>query len=209
MKKLVLLLTPFLLYNIAVQAKEYVTEEQIEQMREEYGDRAAQRLQNWNKVMQNAEDEPELIKVRNINFYFNQFRYRKDKYNWKLVEYWASFDEFIGKGRGDCEDYALAKYLSLRKLGISANKLKLVSGKLLKYGHLALAYYKDPNDPYLLDNNRNSLGKLKRTYQFKAETFFNEKEYGVFDSKIPKKRAMYEFQYFFSWMSKNSVNISW
>lgn len=192
-----------------LQAKEYITKSQVKEMKENYGERAAQRLKNWNKVMKNAENKEEQIKVRNINAYFNQYRYRKDEYNWKNIEYWASFQEFIGKGRGDCEDYALAKYYSLRKLGVPISKLKLLAGKYNGGGHLALGYYKNPKDPYLLDNNNRYLGRLSKTYRFKAETYFNEKEYGVFNSKISKERAKNEFEYFYAWISKNSINISW
>lgn len=209
MKKFSLFLLFFSLLVFEVNAKEYVSQNDINKMKNEYGKTAAIRLSNWNKVMKNAEDKEEIIKVRNINSYFNQFRYRKDKYNWKNIEYWASFSEFIGKGRGDCEDYALAKYYSLRKLGVPAKRLKLISGKFYKYGHLALGYYKNPKDPYFLDNNKKYLGKVSRTYQFKPETYFNESEYGVLNPKISKKRAKREFQYFFAWISKNNVNISW
>lgn len=192
-----------------LNATEYISEIQLQQIKEEYGERAAQRLKNWNGVMQNAQDKEEQIKVRNINSYFNQYRYRKDKYNWKNIEYWASFGEFIGKGTGDCEDYALAKYYSLRKLGVPSYKLRLITGKYLGGGHLLLAYYKDSDDPYVLDNNSRYLGKLSRTYRFKAETYFNEDEYGVINPTIEDNRAKLEYEYFYRWISKNSVNIAW
>ena len=190
-------------------AYEFISENQVEQMQNEYGDRAAQRLKNWDKVMKNAKAQEEQIKVRNINAYFNNYQYRKDQYNWKAIEYWASFGEFIGKGTGDCEDYALAKYYSLRKLGVPASKLKLMSGKFLGRGHLILTYTKEGKEPLVLDNNSRYLGRLSKTYRFKAETFFNEKEYGVMKEGISIKRAQFEYQYFFAWISKNAVNLSW
>lgn len=209
MNKFLLILVLFLIFPFVMFSKEFISKDDISIMEKKYGEVAAQRLKNWNSVMKNALHQDELIKVRNINAYFNQFRYRKDKYNWKEVEYWASFFEFVGKGRGDCDDYALAKYYSLRKLGVPAHRLRLITGKFYKYGHLTLGYYKNPKDPYLLDNNKRYLGKLNKTYQFKPETYFNELEYGVFDDRISKKRAMHEFRYFYAWISKNRVNISW
>lgn len=207
-KFLLLILTLFIISS-KINAKDFISETDIKNMEEKYGKTASQRLKNWNNVMKNALYEEELIKVRNINSYFNQFQYRKDKYNWQKVEYWASFFEFVGKGSGDCDDYALAKYYSLRKLGVPAHRLKLISGKFYRFGHLALGYYKNPNDPYFLDNNKRYLGKLNKTYQFKPETYFNELEYGVFDKSISKTRAMHEYRYFYTWISKNNVNISW
>lgn len=199
----------FFLSIIPLSANEYITTQQLESMKHTYGQRAAQRLENWNNVMKNAESKEEQIQVRNINSYFNQYRYKQDKYNWKNVEYWASFSEFIGKGTGDCEDYALAKYYSLRKLGIPSYKLRLISGKFKGKGHLLLAYYKDGDDPYILDNNSRYLGKLSKSYRFKAETYFNEDEHGVINPDVEDKRALFEYEYFYRWISKNAVSLAW
>jgi predicted transglutaminase-like cysteine proteinase len=67
----------------------------------------------------------------------------------------------IGQGRGDCEDFAIAKYFSLINLGIPIAKLRLVYVRALQQGpngpvqqaHMVLAYYASPNaDPAVLDN---------------------------------------------------------
>lgn len=179
-------------------------------MEKNFGKNAAKRLSNWNIVMKSiAKETDEVVKIRRVNAFFNKYRYKFDKYNWEEVEYWASFGEFVSKGSGDCEDYALAKYYSLRKLGISENKLKLISGKYAGGGHLALAYYKDSKDPYLLDNNSRYLVRMSKTSKFKPETYFNEKGYGVLNKKISKMRARAEYGLFYEWISKHSNKIVW
>jgi predicted transglutaminase-like cysteine proteinase len=42
------------------------------------------------------------------------------------ADFWASPLQTLGRGAGDCEDYAIVKYIALRELGISPHDLKLV-----------------------------------------------------------------------------------
>jgi predicted transglutaminase-like cysteine proteinase len=80
---------------------------------------------------------------------------------WGQNDYWATPAELIGQGRGDCEDFSIAKYYSLIELGIPISKLRLVYVKAALSGpdgvflqaHMVLAYYATPNaDPLVLDN---------------------------------------------------------
>jgi len=48
-----------------------------------------------------------------------------DEDNWGQEDYWATPKEFYDKDRGDCEDYAIAKYFALRQAGIPASKMLL------------------------------------------------------------------------------------
>jgi predicted transglutaminase-like cysteine proteinase len=82
-----------------------------------------------------------------------------DKNIWGYEDYWASPMEFFSKGRGDCEDFAIAKYYALLALGLPVDKLRLVyvmfssSPNELQQAHLVLAYYRLPEEePYILDN---------------------------------------------------------
>ncbi|MGS0756971.1 transglutaminase-like cysteine peptidase, partial [Roseateles sp. GG27B] len=76
---------------------------------------------------------------------------------WGQVDYWASPLESLDKGRGDCEDYAIAKYFSLLSAGVPVAKLRLVYVRALLGGrsvaHMVLAYYAQPGaEPLILDN---------------------------------------------------------
>ena len=42
------------------------------------------------------------------------------------VDYWASPLQTLGRGAGDCEDYAIVKYVALRELGVGADDLRVV-----------------------------------------------------------------------------------
>lgn len=74
---------------------------------------------------------------------------------WGKDDYWATPLEFLGAGAGDCEEFSIAKYMSLRELGVNDEKLRLIYVKALTLNqfHMVLAYYPTPNAvPLLLDN---------------------------------------------------------
>lgn len=52
--------------------------------------------------------------------------YVPDRRNWGAGDYWATPSEIARKGAGDCEDYAIAKYFSLIRLGFSTRDLRIV-----------------------------------------------------------------------------------
>ena len=93
-----------------------------------------------------------------VNSYFNQrIAFRDDMEVWGVIDYWASPLESLDKGRGDCEDYAIAKYFTLVAAGMPVAKLRMVyvrarlGGKSL--AHMVLAYYDQPGaEPLILDN---------------------------------------------------------
>ena len=93
-----------------------------------------------------------------VNSYFNQrIAFREDIEVWGVIDYWATPLESLGKGRGDCEDYAIAKYFILLAAGMPVAKLRMVyvraqlGGKSL--AHMVLAYYAQPGaEPLILDN---------------------------------------------------------
>ena len=70
-------------------------------------------------------DEPP--KLVAINDFFNRrIVFTPDPEVWGQADYWASPLEMLGKGRGDCEDYVIAKYFSLIGAGVPMSKLRLV-----------------------------------------------------------------------------------
>ncbi|MDH3790918.1 MAG: transglutaminase-like cysteine peptidase [Rhodospirillales bacterium] len=60
-----------------------------------------------------------------VNRAVNRVRYRDDQDNWGRPDYWAAPREFLARG-GDCEDFAIAKYLALRALGYGPEDLRLL-----------------------------------------------------------------------------------
>jgi len=87
---------------------------------------------------------PDAEKLEIVNQFFNdRIRYASDLEIWGKSEYWAGPDELMARGRGDCEDFAIAKYLTLRDSGIADSRLQIVYGRLAtsRENHMVLAYF--------------------------------------------------------------------
>ena len=127
-----------------------------------YGDRAVQIVRSWQEMMLAAQSMSEQDKIRRVNEFFNRrVQFGEDIAIWGEIDYWATPLEFMGKGIGDCEDFTIAKYFSLRSLGVANERLRLVYVKAriggprsdITQAHMVLSYYEDPaGEPLILDN---------------------------------------------------------
>src|SRR4029453_17925948 len=63
--------------------------------------------------------------IRAVNREMNDKPYVTDPVNWHMADYWATPLQFLRKD-GDCEDYAIAKYMALRDLGVSVDNMRIV-----------------------------------------------------------------------------------
>jgi predicted transglutaminase-like cysteine proteinase len=82
----------------------------------------------------------------------NRQRYLTDPRNYGVKDYWATPIQFL-KRDGDCEDYAIAKFISLRALGFTNDMLRIVvlQDLNLRIGHAILVVYLDGR-ALVLDN---------------------------------------------------------
>ena len=95
-----------------------------------------------------------------VNAFFDEhIQYATDDIVFKEKDYWATPSELFGHSRGDCEDYAIAKYVALLHLGIDSSKLRLIYVKAkigrsrVTQAHIVLGYYDSPSsDPLVLDS---------------------------------------------------------
>lgn len=60
-----------------------------------------------------------------VHSFVNRWPYITDNALWGQSDYWATPTEFLNHS-GDCEDYAILKYVSLRELGFSADDVRIV-----------------------------------------------------------------------------------
>ena len=106
----------------------------------------------WMKFLAKIKGKKRLVQVKAVNKFMNRAKYVVDKNNWGKKDYWASIGEFMARF-GDCEDYAIAKYLSLRKLGFTNEEVRVVAVKdlNLKVGHAILVVILNGKH-YILDN---------------------------------------------------------
>lgn len=109
-------------------------------------------LQRWKSFVAGLAGQDRMAQLRAVNAYANRVAYRSDLDRDGVVDYWATPRETFARS-ADCEDYAIIKYLSLRKLGWSATELRLV---VLKHEvrnelHAVLVAYHN-GTAYVLDN---------------------------------------------------------
>ena len=82
----------------------------------------------WHALMASVPRMPASMQLMVINKFFNERPWREDATVYRVNDYWATPVEFIRNG-GDCEEYALAKYLLLLDLGWPETALWLVVGE--------------------------------------------------------------------------------
>ncbi|WP_303852550.1 transglutaminase-like cysteine peptidase [Seleniivibrio woodruffii] len=172
--------------SIAAASKFHVPENVYSQYVKKYGQQAETRLDSLLALMDGLSEATDDKKVIEVNRFFNQVQYQTDMKTWGQSDYWASRLEFLGIGAGDCEDYAVSKFLTLIQLGIPQEKLFLTYVKRGAESHMVVTYYKEPNTvPFVLDNYDKSIQPAtKRTdlspvYSFTANDLFLQKQQGL------------------------------
>lgn len=145
-------------------------------------------LNNWLQTVNSAKSGGDESRLKRINDFVNQnILFDSDNGTWQQSDYWATPLETIGQGAGDCEDFAIIKYVSLRMTGISDQKVRLIYVKAridtpngpMQQAHMVLAYYATPNaEPQILDNldtNIRPASKrpdLQPVFSFNSEAIF-------------------------------------
>ena len=120
-----------------------------------YGSEARNRLLGWERLIREDSSASDLDKLNKVNDFFNSLEYVSDAQHWLKKDYWATPIEFLASDGGDCEDFSLAKYFTLKLLGVAEEKLKMTYVKAWKINqaHMVVTYYKTPDaEPLILDN---------------------------------------------------------
>ncbi len=127
-------------------------------------------VQKWRSNLKSLNGLPLTQMANEVNNMMNKVRYIGDKKNWGKSDYWETPVEFLTYG-GDCEDFAIAKYVSLRALGVPDRAMRIAIVKDLQKGipHAILIVYTE-NGPMVLDNQikpmteANSINHYKPIY---------------------------------------------
>ena len=159
-----------------------------QQLQNRFGMARTSALKEWQQAQGASTKAKESDKLKRINDFFNRaILFEDDQSIWNQSDYWATPLETMGQGRGDCEDFAIAKYFSLRDAGVPTGKLRLVYVKARINGpggpslqaHMVLAYYPAPNaEPLVLDNlvpemkPASQRGDLQPMFSFNSEAIW-------------------------------------
>ncbi len=166
----------------------YFNQKIFTKIESKYGAQAKKRVKSLNRLMNSIATLPIEKKLKKVNDFFNQLRFKSDKQVWGVDDYWATRMEFLGKGEGDCEDFVISKYFTLKQLGIPTKKLFFTYVKAIKLrqAHMVLTYYKTLHSvPLILDNiNSEILPATQRkdlipVYSFNGDSLYLAKQQGL------------------------------
>ena len=127
----------------------------------------------WSSFKSKA-PRPNIELLRYVNAFWNTWPYKEDIINWHQQDYWAIPAEFLKKS-GDCEDYSIIKYFTLKELGIPPENMRIVVVRdtVRNLAHAVLAVYFD-GDAYILDNLSNAVLSQSRLRQYMPQYSVNE-----------------------------------
>jgi predicted transglutaminase-like cysteine proteinase len=145
-----------------------------------YGDPCSARLAGkcttgeWRQLVSRLADKPRRERIDKVNAFFNRIPYVVDASNWGVADYWATPLQFLSRS-GDCEDYAIAKYVTLRQLGFSSDEMRVVvlDDTNLRVPH-AILTVADGDRLLVLDNQIPDVVDSKRILHYKAIYSINE-----------------------------------
>ncbi|MBR3880717.1 MAG: transglutaminase-like cysteine peptidase [Mailhella sp.] len=128
----------------------------------------------WEELKEKTQDRPfkEMLDV--VNRFWNSWPYRLDKEVWGKDDYWATPAEFLSRS-GDCEDYCIAKYFTLRELGVPADDMRIVVVRETVRGvaHAVLAVY-EGQQVHILDNLVEHVRPMRRVRNYQPYFSVNE-----------------------------------
>lgn len=156
---LILLVATMLLFSLA-RAVGFDADKLLKSITQRFGTTSEQKFRDWQKLVADTakmDDQDQQIKKVN-DFWNRRVQFTEDKEAWTQDDYWATPMESLGHGKGDCEDFAIAKYFTLLAAGMDVTQLRLIYvkaklGGAITQAHMVLAFYSDPEaEPQILDN---------------------------------------------------------
>lgn len=168
-------------------------------MIQRFGNAGFKSLLGWESMLVDARALPEEQRLRRVNEYLNRnIRFEEDARVWGQLDYWATPMETLGAEAGDCEDFAIAKYFTLREIGVPVERMRLtyvrariggMESKLMQ-AHMVLAYYAKPDvEPVILDNLITDIRPASRRRDLFPIFSFNTEDLWVGDAQSPSANA--------------------
>jgi predicted transglutaminase-like cysteine proteinase len=153
----VLNITFFFILSVTLgQAGEFsLTNEAIAKITEEHGKYAGRRVKTWQDLINSGIYLSDAEKLEKVNQFFNRLKFVNDIDHWGKEDYWATPLQTLVTNGGDCEDFSIAKYFTLREMGVSDELMRLTYVKALELNqaHMVLTYYpSQETEPLILDN---------------------------------------------------------
>ncbi len=124
-------------------------------------------VEDWRRFVVGMRGQSPLKQLEAVNKYANKWAYITDSKLWRKSDYWASPLEFIAHS-GDCEDYSIFKYVTLKQMGFREDQLRMVVVKdtVRNIAHAVLSVQVE-GKTYIMDNLFNRVLEDKQMLQYK------------------------------------------
>jgi predicted transglutaminase-like cysteine proteinase len=159
-QRIALLVLVLILVSLNVAAVDFDRMQNV--LSQRFGAPAAASFTDWQKLLKDGTGQQETANLKRVNDFFNRrIRFDEDIAVWGRSDHWATPMETVGRGAGDCEDFAIVKYYTLLLLGVPDEKLRLVYvqarlggvNSSITQAHMVLAFYPSAGaEPLILDN---------------------------------------------------------
>lgn len=142
----------------------------------------------WEGLLKDLRFREESAQVQAVNRFVNSLRRKSDREVWGQEDYWASPEEFMSRAAGDCEDFVIAKYVGLRRLGVPDSRIKLVHSHVYNREtqqiepHMVLVYTDKQQQKWVLDNMRAEVLSIRQRGDLAFNYAFNNEGLWYLDS---------------------------
>lgn len=130
---------------------------------------------SWRGMMLSARGMDHGAQADTVNRFFNRLAYRTDAQEYGQSDHWATPVEFLTRGAGDCEDFAIAKFFSLKALGFADDDLRVVAvfDRVERIGHAVLTV-SIGGSRFVLDNRSDVVFPETRFRDYRPVLSMNE-----------------------------------
>jgi predicted transglutaminase-like cysteine proteinase len=178
---------------VATITDDLFTTDFFTQVEQRYGSDRVEDFSDWRDTINEGVTLSDYAKLNLTNQFANRrIRFVSDSDHWRKSDYWATPLESLGTKGGDCEDFAIFKYFTLKAMGVDESKMRLmyVRALLINEPHMVLIYFEDPKAmPLVLDNLKskilpaNQRRDLKPIYSFNGQGLWLAKAQGLGSNK--------------------------
>jgi predicted transglutaminase-like cysteine proteinase len=158
------------------------------------------RLAAWRELQESPKNKTlgEPDKLRLVNDFVHETPFFCDPVMWCAEDFWSRPVEFLANDGGDCEDFSIAKFFTLKALGVAEGKLRIVYAVYQRGSftgaHMVLAYYPTPDaEPLILDNINQTVQPASNRPDLVPVFSFNSQ--GLWGAKEAKGRGQPGEQY--------------
>lgn len=146
-------------------------------------------LDLWQRFIVSAQNDPMRRKIERVNSWFNQLPYKQDNWIYGKSDHWASVAEFL-EHSGDCEDFAIIKYITLRELGIPAEDMWIATAYDIYSGtDHAFLMVEYGGETLVLDNRKETVKAEEHSRRYQPHFLFNEKNVWTYDEPLMARTA--------------------